>query len=313
MINSKKLKSRAVRIILSSLALLLLILLIFAEYRYPTFFRNTLPSRLGLSSEIADDDEHFFVHYIDVGQADCSLLKYQSSVVMIDAGDVDSYSKISNYLDSLGIVSIDYLILTHMHSDHIGSARKVIENYNVSNVIMTKLPERNMPTNDVFSGLLDCLSAYDGRIIEARAGDSYALEGFDFSIIAPVKQYEDLNNGSIVVMAHFEKNRFLFMGDAEYESELDIIESKADVCADVLKLGHHGSSSSTVEAFLNAVSPNVAVVSCGRDNVYGHPDGIIINRLDRFGIDIYRTDFQGNITIESDGNNYRVITEVVNE
>lgn len=295
--------------VLSTVALVLMLVLIYVEYYMPAGLRAKVRQSLRIGAGIVEQENCFYTHFIDVGQADCTLLKYNSSVVLIDAGDIDSFGVIGKYLDDLGVTEINYLILTHMHTDHMGSADRILENYSVDNVLMTRAPEELIPTNEFYSRLLDTLKNYDGNVIEARAGDSYTLDGFGFTVLAPLGVYEELNNYSIVIKADSQGKSFLFMGDAEKQSEKDLIQSGADLKSDVLKVGHHGSSTSSRAAFVSAVSPKIAVISCGRDNAYGHPNRSTLNNLGKTDAEVFRTDIDGNVVIECKEGNLTVITE----
>ncbi len=257
-----------------------------------------------LNSGVIAKDGNFYVHYIDVGQADCELMTCGDETVMIDAGETDSYNTIDSYLKLNNVSQIDYLILTHAHADHIGSADDIINNYDVENVIMTRLTEENTPTSDVYAKLLDALSNSEAKVYAANAGDVYSLQNFSFEILGPVKDYNELNNTSVVVKAAFGNVKFLFEGDAESKSEKDILAAGYDVSADVIKLGHHGSRTSSDLDYLRAVNPQAAIISCGENNSYKHPHPETIAKLDSLSIPYYRTDVRGNIVVECDGNSF---------
>lgn len=224
--------------------------------------------------------------------------------IMIDAGETDSYKTIASYLTINNVKKLDYLILTHAHADHIGSADDIINNYEVDNVIMTRLTEENTPTSDVYSNLLNALANSKAKVYAAKAGDTYKLDDISFDILGPVKDYKELNNTSVVVKVTYGNTKFLFQGDAEAKAEKDILAAGYDVSADVIKLGHHGSRTSTDLDYLRAVNPQAAVISCGLNNSYKHPNPETIAKLESMSIPYYRTDVRGNIVIECDGNNF---------
>lgn len=236
------------------------------------------------------------VHFVDVGQADCNLILLPTGQTMlIDAGNNDDADFICNYLDNLGIEKIDYLIGTHPHEDHIGSLDVVINNYEIGNVYMPDSEADTKTYRDVVATLeynqIDPvltsagLVFYDDGIIKAEA-------------VAPVKAYEDINNSSIVVRLTYKDASFLFTGDAEAESEKDIT---ADISADVLSVGHHGSSTSTCDDFLMRVDPMYAIISCGKGNDYGHPHYEVLEKLEEEDITIYRTDHDGTLICTTKG------------
>lgn len=273
-------------------------------------FVTYAPKILDRSSDAAGTQvQSFAVHYIDVGQADCSLLICGEDTVLIDAGDVDSYPTIHAYLEKQKITEIDYFILTHAHADHIGSADEILKNYTVNNVIMPKYTEENMPTSKTYEDLLYALADAKAKVIAANAGNTYTLSGCSFSVLAPNKDYTELNNSSVVVRFTYGDTSFLFQGDAEKQSEQDILDAGLPVRADVMKLGHHGSKTSSSSGYLAAVQPKLAVISCGENNAYNHPSDTILNRLDDMHIDYRRTDRNGTIVVTSDGTKISIETE----
>ncbi len=263
----------------------------------------------GLNKTVSAQEYPFSVHCIDVGQADCSLILCGDDAVLIDAGDVDAYRTIDAYLQSQGITQLQYLILTHAHADHIGSADEVLENYTVKNVIMPRYTEENTPTTAVYEDLLYALDASGARVFAAQPGEKYTLTAFSFTVLAPNRDYTELNDTSVVVRAVYKDTAFLFQGDAETPSEEDILETGLPVQADVIKLGHHGSKTASSEAYLRAVSPTLAVIPCGEGNSYNLPSTEILDRLDAMGIDYRRTDRNGTIVVTSDGERVGVQTE----
>ncbi len=246
----------------------------------------------------------FSAHFIDVGQADSALILCGNEAVLIDAGDVDSYAAIDAYLKAQNVKQLKYFILTHAHADHIGSADDVLKNYAVENVIMPKYSEENMPTSKVYEDLLYALSDSGAKVYAAKAGLSYNL-----SVYAPNKDYKELNDSSVVVRFTYGETNFLFQGDAEKASENDVLAAGFDVRADVLKMGHHGSKTSSTEKYLRAVSPKLAVISCGENNSYKLPSDSVLQRLTALGIEYRRTDRNGTIVVMSNGKEITVQTE----
>lgn len=245
------------------------------------------------------------VHYLDVGQGDSIFIELPNGEnALIDAGEAREGSKVVNYLKSLQVTKIDYLFATHPHSDHIGGLKTVIENYEIGKIYMPKVTANT----NVYLKLLEAIESKGLKITAAHAGMNIIdNEDLHLDILAPVSSnYDDLNNYSIVLKLTYQTRAFLFMGDAETLSEKEIT---TNLEADVLKVGHHGSTSSTSKAFLNKVDPKIAVISVGKDNDYGHPKETILNRLENSGVKIYRTDLNGTIIIGSDGTSLEVKTE----
>ena len=241
------------------------------------------------------------VRFLDVGQGDCILITSNNGkYVVIDAGTYERPGQVMKYLDSYGVDEIEYLILTHPDADHIGDADEIVTNKKVKNVIMTN----EAATSATFASLVTALETSEGtRIIEGTFGNTYRVGDMELSVISPTEGYSgSSNDSSIVIMAEYGKTRFLFTGDAETSAEADMIHIMGEkLDCDVLKIAHHGSSSSSSEEFLKYTSPLYAVISCGENNDYGHPHGIIIERLKKLGLSYFRTDENGTVTFTSDG------------
>lgn len=251
--------------------------------------------------EAADPDgysqEPLEVHYIDVGQGSATLLKSGRHAMLIDTGDSDQGTKIQLYLTKQGVENLDYLVLTHPDADHIGGAPVIITKFGIGQLFLSNYEKDNKTTQKVRDAM-----QYKGLTAsDCQVGDTYTLGNASFTILAPVKEYADSNNASIVIMVQNGNNRFLFTGDCEAEAEADLIASGADLSADVYLAGHHGSDTASSQAFMDAVSPSYAVISCGEGNSYGHPHAEVLNRFRSMGIQVFRTDEQGSVIAESDG------------
>lgn len=251
--------------------------------------------------EAADPDgysqEPLEVHYIDVGQGSATLLKSGRHAMLIDTGDSDQGTKIQLYLTKQGVENLDYLVLTHPDADHIGGAPVIITKFGIGQLFLSNYEKDNKTTQKVRDAM-----QYKGLTASGcQVGDTYTLGNASFTILAPVKEYADSNNASIALMVQNGNNRFLFTGDCEAEAEADLIASGADLSADVYLAGHHGSDTASSQAFMDAVSPTYAVISCGEGNSYGHPHAEVLNRFRSMGIQVFRTDEQGSVVAESDG------------
>jgi competence protein ComEC len=240
------------------------------------------------------------VHFIDVGQGDAILIASDGQYMLIDAGDNNKADEVVNYLKKEGVETLAYVIGTHPHSDHIGGLDKVIQSFDVKKIIM---PNKLHDTK-TFEDVLDAVSDKNLKITTPKVGDEYLIGGGKFTIIAPNQdKYSNLNNYSVGIKLENENNSFVMYGDAELEAEYDILDNKINISADVLKLGHHGSDTSTSEGILKAVKPSYAIISAGLDNKYGHPHNETLQKLIDRNIQLYRTDLQGTIIATSDGEN----------
>lgn len=247
----------------------------------------TAPSGYGLA-----------VHFIDVGQGDSILAESDGHYMLIDAGENDQAGTVISYLKAQGVTKLDYVIGTHPHSDHIGGLDKVIDTFPVDKVILPPVEH----TTKTFEDVLDSIVSRGLKITKPTPGDSYDLGDASFTILSPVKDYgSDLNNWSVGVRLTYGDNSFVMCGDAENQAEEDIIKNGAVLKADVLKAGHHGSSTSTSDAFLKKVSPSWVVIQCGKGNSYGHPHKETMEKLKKAGCQVLRTDEEGTITAFSDG------------
>jgi len=241
------------------------------------------------------------VHFIDVGQADSILVTTPGGKTMlIDAGNNSDDEIVIGYLESMGISTIDVLIGTHPHEDHIGAMDDVIKRFKIGKFYMPKVAA----TTKTFKDVLSAASLKRIDINTAKSGIEIELDNLlTAKILAPIStKYDDLNNYSAVVKLTYGKISFLFTGDAEKISENEMIEKRLDLSATVLKVGHHGSNSSTSNKFLNIVNPQYAVISVGEDNDYNHPSSSVLDELNKRGIKVLRTDKMGTITISTDGN-----------
>jgi competence protein ComEC len=245
------------------------------------------------------------VHFIDVGQGDSILIESNNASMLIDAGENNKGSTVVNYLKAHGIEKLDYVIGTHPHSDHIGGLDTVIKAFPVDKVILPSVTH----TTNTFEDVLDAITDKNLKLTKAQAGDQYSLGLANFTIISPDSNtYEDLNNYSVVIRLTYGDTSFLLTGDAEKLSEKAMVKSGYNLSADVLKLGHHGSSYSSGADFLDDVNPSYAVISVGKDNQYGHPHVETIQTMMDRNIKLYRTDEQGTIVFTSDGNTISVNT-----
>lgn len=246
------------------------------------------------------------VSFIDVGQGDAILVKTpMDKYVLIDAGSQNNEKEFTEYLKKNKIDTFSAVIATHPHEDHIGNLDYVIRKYDVLNVYMPKVTANTAS----FRNLMEEIKNKGLKIKKAEAGTSFTVDGVEFLFLAPNKEkYKDLNNYSAVVKITYKDKSFIMMGDAEKLSEYEIIDRNFDVKADVIKIGHHGSTSSSSRRFIKLVNPEYAVIMCGKGNDYGHPHREIIDMLKKSNIKTYRTDVYGTIKFIVDGKTLKINT-----
>ena len=237
------------------------------------------------------------VHYIDVGQADCALIECGGQYMIIDGGNVDDSDLVVTYLQDQGVEELHTVICTHAHEDHVGGLAAVLAVYPTGQILS---PTRTY-SSACFDDFLYYADQQDITITIPSPGDSFYLGDAEVTVLGPVKSYADPNNTSIVVKVEFGDNAFLFTGDMEKDAETDMLDYGMDVSADVLKVGHHGSSTSTGYRFLYEVDPEYAVVSLGKDNTYGHPHRETVAIFADAGVPMLRTDELGTILAVSNG------------
>lgn len=251
-------------------------------------------------SSIAMVEGNMTVHFIDVGQGDSILIQSPSGQnMLIDAGDNNKGDTVVEYLKSQGVDKIDFLVATHPHSDHIGGMDNVIDNFDIGKIHMPKV----VHTAKTYEDVLKAIQRKSLKITATHSGMDIPLEGAKVEVLAPDKELksDNLNDYSIVIKVTYGGNAFLFQGDAEKRTEEEILKAEGDIKADVIKLGHHGSSSSNIQSYIDAVNPTYAVITCGEDNKYGHPHEEIMSLMEEKKISTYRTDIDGDIVIISDG------------
>lgn len=260
-------------------------------------------------------DADLAIHFIDVGQGDCSLVIWEDNAMLIDCGERENSDKVLKYLEKQGVKKLDYIIATHPHSDHIGGMGDIISAVDVDKVIAPRVRSDLTPTTKTYERFIQSLRDKGKKLTAAKPGTTYTFETDgekkppSFEVLAPVADYDDLNNYSVVIRLDYGTTSYLFTGDAESKAEKGILKSGADVDADVMKMGHHGSSTSNSEDYLEAVSPDICIIQCGVGNSYGHPHAETIEKIEEMGAKWYSNDRNGTIIVYSDGESIQVKTE----
>lgn len=263
----------------------------------------SLLEKIGIGNDSNDAfDGKLSVHFLDVGQGDSIFIELpDGKTMLIDAGENYYGNGIISYINDCGYSEVDYLAATHPHADHIGSMAYIVRHMDIGEVFMPKV-SANTKT---YENLLEAVSDKGLKIKSAKAGITIAEnDDYEITVAAPsVIDSENLNNSSAVIKLSYKNNSFLFTGDAEKD---ELSKIKTDISADVLKVGHHGSKTSTYNEFLNAVNPKYAVISVGKNNDYGHPHKNTLKLLSNYGITVFRTDKDKTIVFASDGNEISV-------
>ncbi len=239
-------------------------------------------------------------HFIDVGQGDAALIRTAEYDVLIDAGPGSDEDALKAYLDKQGVDDIEYAVFTHNDEDHIGGADVVLENYNVKRVIR---PDYEATTK-TYEKMMDLIDAEGAEKITAEPGYKFQVGEVKFTILAPIDSIKDQNDASVVIRVDYGETSVLFTGDAEVNSEEEMLARwrlTGELDCDLIKVGHHGSDTSSSQEFLDAVTPDFAVISCGEGNKHNHPVPEVVARYEAMKVAIYRTDKEGSIVFTSTG------------
>lgn len=297
-----------------TIVVLVLIIISIVFYRYIFIRKKEL-------TKVYHDPNEIEIHMIDVGQSESILIVQGENTMLIDTGKMFCGKDIAKYISKVGVDHIDILVITHFHNDHVGGAHRVISSFDVGKIIcmdssyISTLQERTWYTdlkiaqifNEIFHGTYiksELPYDEDGDLKNFSLGNAYV------TFLSQEKEEKNVNNKSIVSKIEFGDFSALLMGDAESEIEEKLIESQEDLDVNLLKVGHHGSNTSSTSAFLEKVNPEYAIISCGKDNKYSFPKKPVLKRLYKTkDIKIYRTDLMGDIVVKSDGNNVEDFTE----
>lgn len=289
----------------NSIKLILILIVVALYYFYSNGSINTSDN-----TQAPQDSESTYVsggtriHFVDVGQGDCTIIESNGEYMIIDAGEAKYRDDVTDYIRSLNIDTFKYAIASHPHSDHIGSLGYVISEFNVENIIMPDVTSTSRP----YERLLNAINDKNVTAYEAIVGDNYNFGDCSFTIIGPSTYDEDnLNNDSVAIKLVHGNDKMILAGDAEEDEEEQILATGFDLDVDLFKAGHHGSRTSSTEPFLSAMTLKYVVISCGKGNEYGHPHKEALDRFKSMGIKYLRTDESGNIVFESTGNGLNIL------
>lgn len=299
----KRRSKRKIAVSATTALTLAIFIIAFANKLFGDKFRSTLAPAAPDFDKTQD-----FVKIMDVGQADAALIYSNGCSAVIDAWLTSSADDISADLKGADIKDIDALLITHLHMDHAGALAKIAMSFPIDNLI---IPNRDssaeaMPTvNEAEKRVV----AEKGKVFTATEGMNFNIGEFEVTLLAYFPDATKENDRSVITMAKIGNKKFLFTGDAEKATEADVLAEKLNIDCDVLKVGHHGSNSSSTAAFLKAASPKYAAISVGKDNMYSHPSNKTIVALKNCGAEVYRTDKNGDISFYVENGNIRVETE----
>lgn len=281
---------------ISAFLLTMVLCFVFASCEIPLYDKKVLTEPV----------EDLTVRFVDVGQGDCEIIQFPDGRnILIDAGKNDMEDELIGFIEECGIEKFDIVIATHPHEDHIGGLDKVIDNFEIGCIYM---PDA-VSTSKTFESVLDSIENKNVNVIQAKAGITVLDEEYiSMKFVAPNSdEYDETNDYSAVVHFTYGNRSFLFTGDAEKLSEKEILANGFDISSDVIKVGHHGSSTSSSKSFLKAVNPKYAIIEVGEDNSYGHPHKEILEALKN--IEVYRTDIDGTVTVTCNGKDIEITTE----
>ena len=246
------------------------------------------------------DSNQLNIFYFNVGQADCTLITINNKNMLIDSGQDSDGEYIVEFLEEKNIKKLDYFIITHGDIDHSGGAKDIINSIDIENIFM---PQGIIESEEEYQEIKELAEKQKIQMPKVEVDQEFALDVASFEVIS-VKNNIDCepNDSSIVIRLNYLNTNYLFMGDASSEVEKELIKKYPELKADVLKVSHHGSSTGTCSEFLDVVRPKVALISCGKNNRYNHPNEDVLLRLKDYGVKIYRSDLMGMVKIVYYGN-----------
>lgn len=278
------------------IGILLFVLLIYIAYG--TEIKDYFKKEEKHENVVLNDKEEFKIYFIDVGEADCTLIKNNNEYTLIDAGNNHDGLKLVEYFKNLGITKFKYVISTHLHEDHIGGMDYIIKNFDIEHYYMPDVSSEYMTFTEVIDSLKEKSIEWEVPEIDS----TFNMGDAKFTVLWISKDEAEINDTSIVLKLEFKNTSYLFTGDATKNVELKILDK--DLKSDVLKVSHHGSSDATSSQFLLKVEPKYAIISVAKINDYHHPHDITLKKLNELETKIYRTDKDGTIVLSSDGENY---------
>ncbi|MGL5381712.1 ComEC/Rec2 family competence protein [Clostridium sp.] len=281
-------------------------IVVFGVIALGMYFTNTSDNKF--ASIKGNATGNLEVSYLDVGQGDAAYIRVNDFDILIDAGPRSDADRLMEQLEEKNIDDFEMVIATHPHEDHIGGMVKVFDRYEVKEFYMPKTTH----TTKTFENMVNAVAKEGIKIKTIKEGMSFDLgDGAGIEVYSPMyESYEEFNDYSPIMKLTFGETDLIFTGDAESHAEQEVVAKYPNnLKAEVLKFGHHGSSTSSTDEFVKSVAPEYGIISCGIDNKYGHPHRETLQKISTYGIESYRTDKQGQITLTSDGKNISIKTE----
>lgn len=301
------LESKHKTIFLSSLVILLVAICAFSFSNIGRSFIDSVLYRTNTASVSALCKNYAVnIHFLNVGKADCMIIECDNEYAVLDGATYDRYDEIRSYLSALGVTKLSAVINSHPDKDHIGSLAKIIENFDVGEYIQSPIALSDNSAEN--QAVMNAVKSKNIPVSTMRSGDSFKVGSVTFDVLAPIKEYDDTNNMSLIIRAHKDNFSILFCGDMMGNELDDLLGSKLDLSADIIKISHHGSRSGTSDELLSAVSPKYAVISVGKNNS-GLPDGKTIQQISDCGAELLQTSEDGNIIISADYSGKYIITK----
>jgi beta-lactamase superfamily II metal-dependent hydrolase len=269
--------------------------------------KQTNPTIISQNKELPSAGGNLTVHFLDVGQGDSILLEHGDDGMLIYSGEIGKGDDVATYIKNEGIMSLDYVIATHPHSDHIGGMSVILNDFPIGHFVDSGYAY----SSKTYENMLKAIDKKNIPFETPKRGDKINFtSGIDVYVLNPGSTYftDDVNQNSVVLKVTDGKVTFLLMGDAGIQAENEIMKDGYNVDADILKVGHHGSRTASGTPFISAVSPEISVIEVGAGNDYGHPHQETLDRLQKVS-KVYRTDLDGTITVTTDGSSYSVSTE----
>ena len=298
----KKIKDPKIRLIAVIIAVIIAAITMFSQ-------SDLLADEPKNSPDSIPENELIMTSYfIDVSQGDCSLFVSGDETMLIDSGEYEYSDAILSFMEEKGISEIDYLVATHAHTDHMGAMKQIIENIDIENVILSQASDSAIGKRQ-YGEFLEAVDNSGAEVIVAEPDYTFSLGNAECRILAPFEVSQEENDNSVVMQITAGKTSFLMTGDIEKAVEKQILTNYPDLETTILKAAHHGSKTSSHDDFINTINAKVGIISVGANNSYNHPSAEVIESLRNSGMDLYRTDLNGTVTIECAENRYKIFTE----